>query len=164
MVEGQPGLDVLLEQLVDEAGVEVEALGVDRSAVGTHARPRRGEAVRLQAERRHELDVGFVAVVVVARDITVVGVDDGSGNAGEGVPDGVGAALFVRRALDLVRGGRGAEQKVGGEHASALCGGVDEGHPFTAPCMIPDTSCLPATTNRISSGMVESRTPARTRE
>ena len=38
------------------------------------------------------------------------------------------------------------------------------GHPFTAPAMMPDTSCLPAKMNSSSSGMVASTTPASTIE
>ena len=45
VVEGQPRRDALLEQGVDESRVEVEALRVDRAAVGTNPRPRRREAV-----------------------------------------------------------------------------------------------------------------------
>ena len=68
-----------------------------------------------------------VAVVVVARDVAVVAVDDGAGNAAEGVPDRVAAAVLVGRALDLVRGRRDPEEEVRREAAAALLsqGGLD---------------------------------------
>jgi hypothetical protein len=40
----------------------------------------------------------------------------------------------------------------------ALC------YPLTAPCMMPLTSCFPATKNSSSNGITESSTPARTTE
>ena len=54
-------------------------------------------------------------MVVVARDVAVVAVDDGTGNARERIPDRVGAAVLVGGALDLVGGGRGAEEEVCGK-------------------------------------------------
>src|SRR6185312_7999439 len=65
--------------------------------------------VALQAERRHEVEVLAPAVVVVAGDVAGVAVLDDAGEAAEGVPDRVGAPVLVRRSLDLVGGGGGAE-------------------------------------------------------
>ncbi len=42
-------------------------------------------------------------------------------------------------------------------------GGLDGGHPLTAPCMIPATNCRPVAMNRTSSGIVASAVPASTR-
>ena len=117
VVKGEPGQDAGIQQLVDEPLVEVDALEVERAAVGTHPRPRRREAVGLQSHRGHERHVVAVAVVVVARDITVVGVDHGAGNPAEGIPDRVGAPALVGGPFDLVRGGGRSEQEVGGELA-----------------------------------------------
>ena len=125
-----------------------------------------------QAEVLHQGDVLRHPVVVVARDVAVVGVHDGAGHAAEGVPDRRGPAVLERGALDLERRGRGAEQEVRREGSGAGGGaGHDEGvlskfdgHPFTAPAMMPLTSCLPAKTKSRISGMVDSSTPASTIE
>ena len=176
VVQRQPRQDVGIQQLVDEPLVEVDALRVERAAVGTHARPRGREPVGLQPHALHQRDVVAVPVVVVARDIAVVGVDDGAGHAAEGVPDRVAAAVLVGGALDLVGGGGGAEQEVRREGARGVlalmraesslvieCASV-RCHPLTAPAMMPLTSCLPAKTNRMRSGIVASSTPASTIE
>src|ERR1700716_858087 len=66
MEEGAVGLDVVCEQLVDEAIVEVETLRVGcAGALRIDARPGYGEAVGLEAEGLHDLYVFFVAVVVI---------------------------------------------------------------------------------------------------
>src|SRR5262249_34437600 len=54
------------------------------------------------------------AVVVVAGDVAGVAVGDLAGGAAEDVPDRGAAAVFVDRAFDLIGGGGGAEQGVGG--------------------------------------------------
>ena len=120
VVQRQPRQDAGIEQLVDEPLVEVDALRVERAAVGTHARPRGREAVGLQPHRLHERHVVAVAVVVVARDVAVVAVDDGAGHAAEGVPDRVAAAVLVGGALDLEGGGRRAEEEVRREGARGV--------------------------------------------
>ena len=56
---------------------------------------------------------------MVARDVAVVGVDDGSGNPAERVPDRVAAAVLVRGAFDLEGGGGGPEEEVRREWARA---------------------------------------------
>ena len=174
VVQRQPREDVGIQQLVDEPTVEVDALRVERAAVGAHARPRGGEPVGLQSHALHQRDVTLVPVVVVARHIAVVGVDDGARHAAERIPDRVATAVLVCRALDLVRSGGCAEQEVGREgpggaraHSGGVLSrdrGIGQGHPFTAPAMMPLTSCLPANRNRIRRGMVARRTPASTIE
>ena len=110
----------VLEQLVDQAGVEVEALRVRPAPPSGRTRDHDVEKRYVCSPRsRHERDILAVAVVVVARDVAVVAVDDGAGHAGERVPDRVGAAVLVGGALDLVRGGCGAEEEVGGKRASS---------------------------------------------
>ena len=167
VVERQPRRDLVREQLVDEPVVEREPARLDRTAVGSHARPGHGEPVRRQAEARHERDVLGHPVVVVAGQVAVVGVVDGSGHAGEGVPDGGPTAVLGHRALDLVRRRRGPPEEAGRERAGHDLGGRPRtgecGHAFTAPCMMPATSWRPARTKRMSSGIVESVAPASTR-
>ena len=125
VVEGQPGHDALRQQLVDEPGVEVQASGVDRSAVGPHARPGGGEAVGLQPQLGHQRDVVAVAVVVIARDVSVVATDHRAGHAAEGIPDRVGSAVFVGSAFDLVGRGCRAEEEGGRERTVSVCGHAD---------------------------------------
>src|SRR6185312_943542 len=170
VVEGQPRLDALGQEFVDELRVEVEPLLVDRAAIRSHARPRGGETVGLEPHIRHGRDVFFIPVVVVAGHIAVVATHDSTGDAAEGVPDGVRAAVFVGRALDLVGRGCDAEQEVSGEVAlgagrawggecAALC---QCGHAATAPCVIPARSCLLATTKwKINKGSTRSAPTAR---
>ena len=158
VVQRQPRQNVGTEQLIDEALVEVDARRVHRSPVGTHPRPRRREAVGLQPETLHERDVVAVAVVVIARDIAALPADDGPGNAREGIPDRRCPTVFEGCALDLVGGGGSTEEKALGEGAG------HSGHPFTAPAMMPLTSCLPATTKRTRSGRVASTAPVSTIE
>ena len=105
VVEGEPGQDAGVEELVDEAAVEVEAGGVDVAVARLDARPAGGEAVGVEAQLAHDRDVAGGAVVVVDGDLEVVTVGDRAGHAGEGVPDGVLLAVLVRCALDLGGGG-----------------------------------------------------------
>ena len=89
--------------------VEVEALGVGGCPwcpCREDSRPRHGEAVGLEAEVFHKLDVFFVAVEVVVGYVAGVVVFDLAGSVREGVPDGGAAAFFVDGAFDLI-GGRG---------------------------------------------------------
>ena len=173
VVEGEPGQDARIQQLVDETLVEVDTGRVHRAAVGPHARPRRREAIGVQAHVRHERDVVAVEVVVIAGDVAVVAVDHGVGHPAERVPDRVATTVLAGRTFDLEGRGGGAEQEVrrerarGGGHPGGVLSGGGGGHgahPFTAPAMMPLTSCLPTNTKRINRGMVASSTPARTME
>ena len=92
---------------------------------GMHPRPRRREAVGLQAQRLHQRDVLGAAVVVVAGDVAVVAVHDGTGDPAERVPDRVGPAVLVGGALDLVGGGRRPAQEVRGEWSTRWCSSLD---------------------------------------
>ncbi|MNW54261.1 hypothetical protein D3C74_318550 [compost metagenome] len=168
MVQRDPGQEVLGEQLVDEARVEVEPLLVDRSAAGLHARPGGREPVRVQVQVGQERDVLAVAVVVVARDLAVVATQDGARDPAERVPDGVLAAVGVRGPLDLERGRGGAPEESLGERDAPRgaqgAGRDDLGHPLTAPCMMPATSWRPVKMNSTINGRVTRNTPAMTSE
>src|SRR6187551_1467005 len=64
VIECGERFDAVGEQLVDEAFVEVEPLGIGRAtALREDARPRDRKSIRLDAERFHELDVALVAMV-----------------------------------------------------------------------------------------------------
>src|SRR5690606_17643127 len=102
VVQGGNGLDTTLLELVEELVVEVEAgLVPVARAGGLHTRPREAEAVRLQAEVRHDRHVVGVAVVVVVSDVTGVSVEGLPRGVREGVPDRRATSVFVDGALDL---------------------------------------------------------------
>src|SRR5690606_13497362 len=157
VVQGEPGHHLARQQLVDQAGVEVQALGVDRPPVRHDPRPGHREPVGPQVELVHQRHVRGVPVVVVAGDVAGVPVHHRAGRVREDVPDRVAAAVLVTGSLDLVGRGGAAPEEVGRE-------GAWSGHCLTAPCMMPATSWRPATMNRTSSGIVARQAPARTRE
>ena len=107
MVERHDGGDAGGLERLDEVLVEADALGVDAAAGGARrhdARPRDRQAVGLDAQLAHQLDVGLVAVVVVDRDAASrVAGDLALGGVGKRVPDRQPFTVGVPRALDLVR-------------------------------------------------------------
>src|SRR4051812_11965302 len=148
VVERHQRGDAALEEAVDQALVEVEPGLVDPAGpLGEHAGPGHREAVGLQPEVRHQVEVLLDPVVVVARHVSGVAVADLAGRAAERVPDAGGAAVLGRGPLDLERGGRRAPDEALGE--GEWCG-----HPLTAPCMMPPTMCLPRRPNTTSTGTV----------
>ena len=160
VVQRRPRLDAAFQQPVDEAVVERDAARVERAAAGgLHPWPGDREAVGVDAQPLQQVEVLARAVVVVARDVAAVSLDDAA-VAAERVPDRRRPAVEVRRALDLVRGGRHAPDEVRGEHPRMR----RIPHPLTAPSMMPAMSCLPATKNSTSSGTVASAVPASTSE
>ena len=159
VVERHDRLDPVLEQLVREPPVEVEAALAGRAlAAGDDPRPGDREPVRRDPEVAHERHVGAVAVVVVGRDVAVVAVVALARRVAERVPDGRSAPVLVDRALDLVRRGRDAPEEVRREREAAGLAShqvdVGAGHPLTAPSMIPPTICRPSRTKTISTGTV----------
>ena len=87
--------------------------------VRLHARPGDREAVGLDAQRRHQVQVLAPAVVVVARDVAGVAARHRARAAAERVPDRLAAPVLVDRALDLVRGHGDAEAEAERERARA---------------------------------------------
>ena len=103
-----------VEQAVDEAVVEVEALLVGHAAPAwQHPRPRDREPVVADPEVAHQPDVLGVAVVVVAGHVAGLPVLDPPGLVAERVPDAGAATVLGGGALDLVRRGAGAEAEAG---------------------------------------------------
>ena len=109
MIERQPRLDAVLEELVDQAVVEVEPLRV-RLAVAVRKQPRPGhrEAIGLAAELPDERDVLLVAVIVLVGAVAGAAVLDLAGDADELVPDRDPSTVLIDRALDLIGRGRRA--------------------------------------------------------
>src|SRR3954451_22856669 len=116
--ERRERLDVVREQLVDEAVVEVEAGLVDRTAARRHdPRPRDREPERVEPELAHQLHVLGIPVVEVARPLPGVAVPNLPRRGAEAVPDAFSASVLLGRALDLVRRRGGAPEEVGRERA-----------------------------------------------
>jgi hypothetical protein len=166
VVERGDRLDAAIEQALGEPPVERQPLGVRRpAAVWLDARPGDREAVALQPELGHQVEVLLEAVVVVARDVAGVAVDDRARHAAEAVPDRLAAAAVVDRALDLVGGRGGAEAQRRREGARVrLDAGLEDlwldgRHPLTAPAVMPRTSQRWAAKNATTTGSVE-MTPA----
>ena len=108
--------DVALEQLVDEPCVEAEAALVSRPAtLREDPRPGDAEAIRLEPELLHQVEVLRPAVVVVAGNVPGVAVLGHAGRVTEAVPDRLAAAVLVDGALDLVRGRGGPPQEISRE-------------------------------------------------
>ena len=169
VVQRRDRLDAAGEQSVDEPRVEVDAGLVHRPGPGRlDARPRDGEAVRAEAEPGHEVEVALPAVVVIARDVAGVAVPHLAGRLAEGVPDRRPAAVFLRRALDLVGSGRGAEGEAGREDETRIAvvgrsldaGGGEERHAPAFP--VPASGC-PCVSKRPTrpSGVVTVTSPTR---
>ena len=154
VVQGHSRGDPPREQGVHEPVVEGEPRGVDGpAAVGLDPGPGDREPVGAQVQRGHEVHVLGVPVVVVGRHVPGVPAQDPAGGVAEGVPDRGAATVLSRGALDLVG-------RRGGPPDEPLWEPSSWAHPLTAPAMMPETRCLPATKNRTMRGMVASVTPA----
>mmetsp|Transcript_74245 Transcript_74245/g.209709 ORF Transcript_74245/g.209709 Transcript_74245/m.209709 type:complete len:268 (+) Transcript_74245:1482-2285(+) len=122
VVDCNPGRDAVLQEGVDEVGIEARPVTVHVALqVREQARPRDGEAVRLQAEPRHDGDVVPEAVVVVAGD--VAGVQLEVCHVRQIVPDRRLPAPLVPAALYLVRRRPQAPHEAVWElaHVAVLC-------------------------------------------
>ena len=153
VVERRERHDPSLAQTLGEAPVEVEPLHVHGAApIGLHAWPRDGEAVPLDPELAHEVEVFAPAEVVLAGRLARVAVRDVARAGGEAVPDRLAAAVGPRRALDLECRRSGSPDERG------------RAHPLTAPCMIPPTICRPSRRKTRSKGRIETKQPVRMSE
>ncbi len=116
MVERNVRLDSLLEQRVDEARVEIDALPVDDSfAVGINPPPRHAEPIGVEAELRHERDIFLVAPIVVAGDISGLIQPCVARSMRETVPEARSSAIGGRRSFYLVGGRRCSPQEIIGK-------------------------------------------------
>ena len=151
VVERHERRDPALTEPLDQAAVEVEPPLIGRpAAVGLNPGPGDREAVGAQAERGHQVEILTPAVVVLARRVAGVAVVHLARRVCEAVPDRLAAAVDLRRALDLERSCRRTPDEI-----------LGEGHPFTAPFMIPPTICLPSTRKTTSRGRIETNVPVR---
>src|SRR5699024_46262 len=155
----EPGKDVRLQKLVDEPGVKVQAFLVNEPVPRFYPGPTCGEAVGLKSKAFHQRDVFGHPVVMVDGDFRGVSPGDRERFSRIHVPDRVFLASSVGGSFDLGRGRRRSPKEPFREtlRQFSLCH-----QPFTAPAMIPETSCFPATTNTSSRGSVARTAPART--
>ena len=104
------------EQLVHEAVVVVEARPVDPARRVRHdPRPGDAEPIGAQAQLAQERDVLWVAVVLVARDVTRRPVEDLARRVGEPVPDRLALPVLPPRAFHLIGGRRRSPDEAGRE-------------------------------------------------
>ena len=112
VVERDHRRDAVLQAFIDDVIVKLDAFFIRlAAALGQHARPRDGKAVRLQPHLAHERDVFLVAVVVVDGDVAVRPLERLAGDPDEFVPDAPALAVLVVGALDLVRSRRRAPEE-----------------------------------------------------
>jgi len=92
-------------EVVDQLDVVLQTLLVHRvvaSAEGDDTGPREGKAVGFCADFFQKSNILVSAVVGIAGHIARLATSNLAWDAAEGVPDGVGAAILMRRAFDLV--------------------------------------------------------------
>ena len=162
VVERRDGLDPALEQAFGQPPVEVEARRVGRPAARRlHPRPGDREAVALEAQLGHQIQVGLPAAVVVARRLARVAVGHRARRRAEAIPDRLAAAVGLDRALDLERRRRRPEAHGRWEGAGVGLATevqdlrVDRRHPLTAPAVMPRTSQRCAAKKAMTTGIVE---------
>ena len=110
--QGRPRLDPGFQQGVDQPVVVVEPLLIDLpGAFGEHPRPGDREAIGVEPELPHDLNVILESVVVIAGHRTTVSVFDGPLTIAEVVPDASPTTTFEGRTLDLIGGGGGTPKK-----------------------------------------------------
>jgi hypothetical protein len=123
VVERDQRPDAVREQAVDQTAVEVEAAGVHlAAALRQHAAPRDAEAVGVEPQVAHQLDVAGIPPVVVAGDVAGLAARDHAGSVGEAMPVAGAGAVGERRALDLVGGGRSAPEEAVGKDRDVRLG------------------------------------------
>ena len=160
VVERRDGLDAALQAALDQPPIPRHAARVQRPApVRLHPRPGDREAIGLDPQRCHQVEIGRPAVVVIAGHVAGVAVDHGARLVAEAVPDRLAAPVLAHGAFDLV--GRGGRAEAEPRREPALAGRQGSGgrHPFTAPAVMPFTSQRCVAKKAMSTGRVET-TPA----
>jgi len=113
MIERHEWHDVMFEELIDDAIVEIDAFLIGRAvAVGNHAWPRERDARGIEPELRHHRDIVAIAMVEIARHIAGIAVFDFVRCVREAVPNRLALAVLIPSALDLSGGAGGAPEKV----------------------------------------------------
>ncbi|MFT3850606.1 MAG: hypothetical protein QM739_18605 [Propionivibrio sp.] len=103
-------------QAAEQALVEVDAFPVGLPFLVHHARPGDRQAVGVEADFLHEIEVLGPAVVMVAGNRAGIAVGDLARRCAEAVPDRRQAAVLVDGAFDLKRRGRCTEDEIALPH------------------------------------------------
>src|ERR1700691_5050062 len=104
MIEREHWANAGGEQLVHQAAVEIETLGIwFADSVGLDARPGDGKAVAVQIQRTHQGYIFAIAVVMIASDVAIRSVFDFAWSMREAIPDRFSFAVLIPRAFDLKR-------------------------------------------------------------
>ncbi len=103
--ERRERLNTPLQQAVDQPPVEIEPALIDCArAAWENARPGDREAIALDTERLHEIQVLLVAVVMIACDVAGVAMLHPAGCMAKAIPNRLAATIGLDCALDLIRG------------------------------------------------------------
>ncbi len=145
---GDPRGEAMIEHRVEQTVIEIDSLLVYRTAAGRiDAGPGERESVVFGTELRHEGQVFFEEVIVIAGDVEVVAVFYLSGLAGKGIPDGGAFAVGERGSLDLWSGGGESPDEVFGKVERAVVdlhvGDFSESRPRRASSSPPMLAIRP---------------------
>ena len=113
MEQSHPGLDSLLQKAVHQLTVAVQPRLVPMPvAFGVYPGPGNRESISLEAHLLHDGDVVPPAVIGVGGRVAGIAPFDLSGGVGENVPNAFSPAVLSHGALNLIRGGSGAPNKI----------------------------------------------------
>src|SRR4029078_7172122 len=116
MIERRERDDIVFQQRVDQAAVEVEPALIDLAAsLRQDARPGNREAVGPQTQLLHQRDILAPAVVVVAGQVAGAAVLDTPWRMSKAIPDRLALAVFIPGTFDLVGSGCRAPQEALGK-------------------------------------------------
>src|SRR4029079_4953473 len=124
MVQRGIGLDAVRQELVDQAVIEVEALGIGRAGpIGKYPWPCDRKPIMFDAEIADQADVFPVAMVMLVGAVSGGIALDLARRMRKGVPDRAAAAVLIDGALDLIGRGGGAPPEVLRESRRAVPAG-----------------------------------------
>ena len=116
VIEADPRRDPACEASVRHAVVKVQSRDVDVSGPRRNdPRPRCREAIAVEPALRDQIDIVWIAVVVVRGDIGSLAAVNIAFRAGKDIPDRFATAVGVDRPFDLVGGRRYAPAKLRAE-------------------------------------------------
>lgn len=103
MVEGSIWLDTSLQQCVNQAAIEVETGSVDLTpTLWNNPWPGNGEVIHLDAKILHQLDILWIAMVVIAGYQPTIIIQNLARGGTESIPDGLSTPILVGCALNLI--------------------------------------------------------------
>ena len=113
VIQRRVGFDAVLQELIDQPVVEIEPLGIRRTAAfRKHPRPGDRKPVGLDAEIPDQADVFLVAMVMIVGAVGVAAILDLARRMRESVPDRTAAAVLIDGAFDLIGRRGGAPDKI----------------------------------------------------